>query len=398
MSRVPEKTDWLSREMFINLGPSHPTTHGVFHFKLMLDGETIKRCETEIGYLHRCFEKMSERHTWNQIIPYTDRLNYCSAMNNNVGYCLAVERLLGIEAPPRAQWIRVIVCEMMRIMDHFICVGINGVDTGAFTGFLYLFRERERLYELIEELCGARLTTAYTRIGGCAHDLPPGWLGRLSAALDELPKAIADVEALLTRNRIFLDRTRGIGRISAADAISYAYTGPCLRASGVEYDVRRAHPYLVYDDLEFDVPVESGGDVYARYLVRMEEMRQSIRILRQCVERIPEGPVMCADPRVALPDKDRVYNQMEALIRQFKLIVDGIRVPPGEVYSFTEAPNGELGFHLVADGSGKPYRCRCRPPCFPIFSSVDEICREQMIADLIATVGSLNIIAGELER
>lgn len=398
MSRLPETKDWLSKEMFVNLGPSHPASHGVFHFKLHLDGEVIKRSRTEIGYLHRAFEKEAEASTWTQVIPYTDRLNYCSAMNNNVGYCLAVERLLGIEAPRRAQFIRVIVSEMMRIMDHFICIGIGGVDVGAFTNFLYFFRERERLYALIEELCGARLTTTYARIGGVAHDLPDGWLGRLSAALDELPKAIADVDSLLTRNRIFVDRTRGVGPISREDAISYAYTGPCLRACGVDYDVRRAHPYLVYDELEFDVPLDDGCDVYARYLVRMEEMRQSIRILRQCVGKIPAGPVMCDDPRVALPPKDRVYNQMEALIRQFKIVIDGVRVPAGEAYSFTEAPNGELGFHLVSDGSGRPFRCRVRPPCFPIFSSFDEMIEGQMLADLVAALGSLNVIAGELER
>lgn len=398
MSRLEKKTDWLSKELFVNVGPSHPASHGVFHFKLHLDGETIRRCDTEIGYLHRAFEKEAEAATWTQVIPYTDRLNYCSAMCNNVGFAQAVERLMGLEIPRRAQFIRVIVAEMSRIMDHFICVGINAVDVGAFTNFLYFFTERERLYDLIEELCGARLTTNYTRIGGVAHDLPGGWLGKLSAALARLPAALADVDRLLTRNRIFVDRTRGVGTLSREEAIAYAWTGPNLRACGVGLDARKAHPYLVYDELAFDVPTDDGCDVYARYLVRMEEMRQSIRILGQCVEKIEAGPVRVDDPRVSMPDKDRVYNQMEGLIRQFKLVIDGIQVPAGEIYDFTEAANGELGFHLVSDGSGHPYRVRCRPPCFPIFSAFDRMMEGAMMADLVAALGSINIIAGELER
>jgi NADH-quinone oxidoreductase subunit D len=288
--------------------------------------------------------------------------------------------------------------ELNRVISHLFFLATHALDVGAMSIFLYAFREREFAMDLMEAYCGARLTHSAIRIGGVPLDLPEGWLDKLKAALKEVPEALKDVDRLLTRNKIFMDRTIDVGVISREDAISYSYTGPCLRACGVEHDIRKAHPYLVYDELEFDVPVDDGCDVYARYIVRMEEMWESLRILEQCVEKIPDGPVNISDRMVVLPKKEKVYTEMEAMIRQFKLITEGIKPPVGSVYSCTESPNGELGFYIVSDGSGNPYRVRVRPPCFPIFSAVDEMIEGSMIADLIAAVSSLNIIAGELER
>lgn len=396
ISNLPK--DYLDSRMILNLGPSHPATHGTLRFTLELDGETIVKCTPEIGYLHRAFEKMAEKGTYNQVIPYTDRLNYCSAMMNNVGYALAVEKLLDIQCTPRCTAIRVIVSELSRIMDHLVCIGANAVDVGALTNFWYFFRAREDIYDVIEQLCGARLTTTYTRVGGLSGDLPEGWIDRCKGVLNNVDEALSNVDRLLTNNRIFLDRMQGVGVISKDDAISFCFTGPCLRASGVAYDVRKAHPYLGYENLQFDVPMYEAGDAYARYLVRMEEMRQSRRILDQVLAKVPEGPIMVDRPDVVLPDKSRTYNQMEALIRQFKLVMEGVKPPKGEVYGCTEAANGELGFHVVSDGTGRPYRVRVRPPCFPILSAMPHMVQGQMIPDLIATLGSLNIIAGELDR
>jgi NADH:ubiquinone oxidoreductase subunit D len=283
-------------------------------------------------------------------------------------------------------------------MDHLICVGIGSVDVGAFTNFIYFFKKREIFSDLLSELCGARLTTTYTRIGGLAYDLPDGWLEKLKAAIKEVPEALNDVDKLLTRNKIFMDRTIDVGVISKEDAISFAYTGPCLRACGIDHDIRKVHPYLVYNELEFDVPTDNGGDVYARYIVRMEEMWESLRILEQCIEKIPDGPINIKDPKIILPEKSKVYGEMESMIRQFKLVIDGIKPDAGSIYSCTESPNGELGYYIVSDGSGHPYRVRVRPPCFPIFSSMDEMMNGSMVADVVATLGSLNVIAGELER
>jgi NADH dehydrogenase I D subunit len=390
--------DYLDSRMVLNLGPSHPATHGTLRFVLELDGETIIKCQTEIGYLHRAFEKQAEKGTYTQVIPYTDRLNYCSAMINNVGFALAVEKLLDIDVTPRCKAIRIIVNEFSRIMDHLVCIGANAVDIGALTNFWYFFRAREDIYDLIEELCGARMTTTYTRIGGLSADMPEGFVARAKATLPRISDAIKAVDGLLTNNRIFIDRLAGVGIISKEDAISYSFTGPCLRANGVPYDVRRAHPYLGYEHLEFDIPTRTEGDTYARYIVRMEEMRQSLRILEQILDRVPEGPYMVDRPDVVLPMKDRTYNQMEALIRQFKLIMEGVKPPKGEIYHCTEGGNGELGFYIVSDGTGHPYRVRVRPPCFPLLSAFAGMVEGQMIADLIAALGSLNIVAGELDR
>jgi NADH-quinone oxidoreductase subunit C/D len=383
----------------LNLGPSHPATHGTLRIVVTLDGEKIIGAENEIGYLHRCFEKMSETHTYQQVIPFTDRLNYCSAIINNVGYCLAVEKLLGIEAPARAQQVRLMLSEFMRISDHIICIGANLVDMGALTNFWYLFQPREEIIGLVESCCGARLLPTYTRIGGLAVDVPDDFLRNSQRILDMLPKFIDDVEKLIMKNRIFLDRVVGVGRISTEDAINYGFTGPCLRACGVPFDVRKASPYLGYDTYEWDVPIAEGGDTYARFLVRLEEMRQSIRIIQQAIRRgLPPGPVMVDNPYVALPPKERVYNEMESLIYHFKLIMHGIQPPVGETYFQVEGGNGEVGFYVVSDGTKNPYRVRVRPPCFPIFEAFPEMITGQTIPDAIATLGSLNIIAGELDH
>lgn len=391
--------DGDEQQMILNIGPAHPVTHGTLRVLARLEGETIVEAAPEIGYLHRGFEKTSEHLTYQQVIPLTDRLNYCSAMMNNVGYCMAVEKLLGIEVSKRVQYIRVIVSELSRIIDHLVCIGANLVDIGALTPFWYCFREREHVYDLLEALCGARMTTSYTRIGGLAADLPEGWVAWCRETIREkVPRAIDETEKLITRNRIFVDRTRDVGVLSADEALNRGFTGPCLRASGVPYDVRRALPYYDYDRFDFEIPVGSNGDTYDRYLVRMEEMRQSLRILEQALDGLPEGPWRAEDKRIALPPKEDVYTKFGALVRHTKLIVDGILPPEGEVYSVTEAANGVLGFYIVSDGSKRPYRIKVRPPCFPLYASLDRLSNGHMVADLVAVLGSLNIIAGELDR
>ncbi len=393
------KLDLQSEPMIINIGPSHPATHTTLRFRTTLDGETILDLEPEFGYLHRGFEKESEAATWTQVIPYTDRLNYCSAMMNNVGYAMAVEKLCGIEVPERCQYIRVIISELSRIIDHMVCIGTNMVDIGAMTNFWYLFKCREEVYKVLEELCGARLTTTYTRIGGVMEDVPEGWTDRvLAVCRGVIPRSIADVDALLTRNRIFIERTMGIGCITPKDAIALGFTGPCLRAAGVPLDLRKDHPYMVYDRFDFDVPVGEAGDTCDRYMVRMEEMRQSLRIVEQAVAGLPGGPVNVDDPRFILPPKEQVYGNIEGLMNHFKIIMEGIRVPAGEVYSATEAANGELGYYIVSKGGGGPWKIKVRPPCFNLFQGIPRLVRGHMIADLIAVLGSVNIIAGELDR
>ena len=383
----------------LNLGPSHPATHGTLRIVVTLDGETIIGADTEIGYLHRCFEKMCEVHTYQQAIPFTDRLNYMSAIINNVGYCMTVEKLLGIEVPPRAEYVRLVLSEFMRIADHLVCIGTNLVDMGALTNFWYLFQPREEIYGLVEACCGARLLPSYLRIGGLAVDVPPNFLEHSQRLVDMIPKFMNDTDKLVSKNAIFRARVDGVGPISAADAISYGFTGPCLRACGIPFDVRKSNPYLGYDTYDFDVPVADGGDTYSRYLVRMEEMRQSLRILQQAIKRgLPPGPVIVDDPYVALPPKDRVYNEMESLIYHFKLIMHGIQPPVGEAYFQVEGGNGEVGFFITSDGTKNPYRVRCRPPCFAIYQAYTKMITGQKIADAIATLGSLNIIAGELDH
>ena len=386
--------------MTINMGPSHPATHGTVRIVLTIDGETVKDSDVQVGYLHRCFEKEAEYATFTQIFPYTDRLNYVSPLCNNVGYAIAVEKLLGItdRIPERAQYIRVIVSEISRMTDHLTCLGASAMEVGAFTPFLWMIKCREWYWEILEELTGARLTHSYVRIGGVAQDLTGNFHERLLNTMARAHESIGETEKLIVKNRIFRDRMDGIAAFSAEDAIAYGWTGPCLRSTGVAYDVRKDHPYLVYDRFDFDVPVGSVGDNFDRFAVRMEEIRQSRRILEQALKQIPPGPVMIDDPRIALPPKSAVYNTIEGMIGHFKLIVDGIRVPAGEVYSYTEGGNGELGFYIVSDGTGRPYKCHVRSPCFVIMQSLSKMIQGLGIADIIPTFGMLNMIGGECDR
>lgn len=390
--------DIATEKMIVNIGPSHPMTHGTLRVQLELDGERVERAAIEIGYLHRCFEKEGEERTWSQMIPYTERLNYVSPMSNSIGYCLAVEKLLDVEAPPRAQVIRVIMAELNRIMDHIVCIGAAAVDLGALTNFWYLFNFRERIYSLMEEVCGARLMVNYPRIGGVARDLPPDWVAHCKELMDKLPSLLEEVCKLLERNRIMVDRLKDVGVISGARAIAYGFTGPCLRASGVDLDLRRDEPYMGYQNYDFKVCVRNGGDCYDRLFIRFDEMRESHKIVMQALQKLPGGDFLLRNPKVALPPKAEVYGSIEGLVNHFKLIFEGIRPPKGEVYSATEAVNGELGYYLVSDGDGKAYRLHCRAPCFPIFSALDELTRGHMVADVVAIIGGLNIVAGELER
>lgn len=382
----------------LNIGPSHPATHGTLRVMVQLDGERIHRAGVEMGYLHRCFEKMAETHPYNQVIPYTDRLNYCSAPMNNVGYCKAVERLLGVEVPPKAQAIRVILCELSRIIDHIVCTAANAVDLGALTGFFHLFTYREQVYTLFEKLCGARLTVSLTRVGGMANNPPEGWYNDVLEFCNNMSKGIDELDLLLTENKIWIMRTRDVGKISSQEAIEWGYTGPCLRAAGVGLDLRKAQPYYGYDQLDFDVPVGTSGDVYDRYLVRVAEMRESIKIIRQVAKNIPEGDFTIRDKNIVLPDKKEVYGNIEGLMNHFMLVIKGLRPPVGEVYDATEAANGELGFYLVSDNSAKPYRLKCRAPSFSIYQSLPKQITGGQVADVIAILGSQNVIAGELER
>lgn len=387
-----------SRFVPINIGPSHPAMHGTLRVMAELDGETIVRANCEIGYLHRCFEKMAETHPYNQVIPYTDRLNYCSAPMNNVGYCKAVERLLGVEIPPRAQALRVILSELSRIIDHCIAVGTGGVDLGALTGFFHLFTYREKVYNLFEKLCGARLTVSLTRIGGMAQDAPEGWLDDVLVFCNEMSEGVDEITRLMLDNKIFIKRTQGVCAVTAENAISWGYTGPLLRASGVNLDLRKSNPYYGYDGFNFDIPVGTTGDIYDRYLVRIEEMKQSISIIRQQIKNMPGGDYTIRDKNIVLPEKKDVYGNIEGLMNHFMLVIKGLRPPVGEVYDATEAANGELGFYLVSDGSANPYRLKVRPPCFAIYQSFPEVVQGAMLADAIATVASMNVIAGELDR
>jgi NADH-quinone oxidoreductase subunit C/D len=388
----------IAHPTVLNLGPQHPAMHGTFRLQAAVDGEKIIDADTEIGYLHRCFEKMSETHSYWQVIPFTDRLNYMSAMMNGVTYAMAVEKMFGVEIPKRAQYIRVILSEFSRIADHLVCIGTNLVDLGSITNFWYSFRPREEIYDLIESCCGGRLTVSYVRIGGVADDIPPDFVTRARALLDSIPKYVDDLEKMNRHNKIFKMRTEGITAVSAEDAIDWGFTGPVLRASGVPYDVRKWFPNYDYDQFEFEVPIGDRGDVYDRYLVRIEEVRQSLRIIRQALENLPEGPVQIQDRRISLPPKKGVYSNIEDLMNHFELIQDGIQPPIGEVYSYWEAANGELGFYLISDGSKRPYRLRCRGACFYIFQAFNHLVKGAYISDAVAALGSFNIVAGELEK
>ncbi|MBI4432571.1 MAG: NADH-quinone oxidoreductase subunit D [Candidatus Omnitrophica bacterium] len=436
------------RSMLLNVGPQHPAMHGIVHITVELEGETVTSADVEIGYLHRAFEKMCEQGPYNNAIPYTDRLNYVSPLINNIGYCLAVEKLLGVKAPERAQYIRVIMSEISRVTDHLTCIGASAMELGAFTVFLYMIKAREYLYEILEEVTGARLTISYARVGGLKSDLPEGFEEKCRKALKETYKILKEVEALLNKNRIFVDRLKDIGVISQQDALAYGVTGPFLRSTGVDYDVRKAQPYLVYDRLDFDIPIGEHGDNLDRYYVRMEEMHQSIRITEQALRDLPKGEISAGDfgrvltaaemvdqakmgqtgdfktvevdldptlegttkryhddvysddKRVSLPAKEDTYGNIEGLMNHFKLVMHGhgLRPPKGEAYFPVEGANGELGFYVVSDGSDRPYRVRVRPPCFAIMSALHKMVVGEMVADIVPTFGSVNMIGGELDR
>ena len=437
------------RDMFLNMGPAHPAMHGIVRILARLDGETVLGAEVEIGYLHRAFEKSCEVGGYNQAIPYTDRLNYVSPIINNVGYAMAVEKLFGITTPERCQYILTLMSEISRITDHLTCIGASAMELGAFTVFLYMIEAREFLYDLLEEVTGARLTVSYGRIGGVKADLPDGFEQGCREAIERVRKIIGECHGLLTKNRIFIDRMSDVGVISSERALAYAFTGPMLRSTGVDYDVRKAQPYLVYDRMDFVVPLGTNGDNYDRYLVRMEEIEQSCRIIEQCLDQIPPGPIftdltgepietermlelakhkesfkdLCDvkvdiaptlqgserifrdvvgtdDRRAFLPPKEEVYENIESLMNHFKLVMfgHGIEPPKGEAYQAVEGANGELGFYVVSDGSGQPYRVRCRGPCFNFLAALHEMLIGDMVADVVPTFGSVNMIGGELDR
>ena len=385
--------------MLINVGPSHPAMHGTVRVVMELSGETIERCDVQVGYLHRGFEKMCERGTWTQVYPYVDRCNYVSPMLNNVGFSLACEKMLGIEVPERCQWYRMILGELARLSDHLTCDGAMAMELGAFTPFLWMVKARELVWDVMEEETGARLTHSFGRVGGMAAPPTPGFKEHVRAVVDQIRHVMDEVKRLLLGNRIFLDRLEGVGVISVDDAVSLGWTGPALRAAGVPYDVRKSYPYLKYGEVDFDVPVGSASDCYDRFMVRIEEMEQSARIIDQCLERMPdEGPINADDPRVVLPPKDEVYTTIEGTIRHFKIVMEGLKLPAGEVYSFTEGGNGELGFYPVSDGSGMPCRVRIRPPCFYVTGGLERVITGQMVADVVPCFGSLNMIGGECDR
>jgi NADH-quinone oxidoreductase subunit D len=387
-------------KMVLNMGPSHPATHGVLRIVLELDGEIITKATPDVGFLHRGDEKIAENMTYTQFIPYTDRLDYLSPLANNVAYALAVEKLLGIEKdlPPRCQFIRVICCELARISSHLMGLGAYAMDVGAITVFLHTFTEREKIYNLCESLTGARFTTSYTRIGGLARDLPPGWTDQCRQFANEVVLNIDETETFLSRNRIFVDRTQGVGVISRADAIDYGLTGPNLRGSGVEHDLRKMQPYLIYDQLEFDVPVGSAGDCYDRYQVRIEEMRQSVRIIHQCLDKLPGGPVNVNNGKIVMPPKQGVLTRMEELIHHFINVTQGINAPPGEVYFAHENPKGELGFYINSKGGGTPHRLKIRAPSFVNLSILPHLLPGHMISDVVAILGSFDFVMGECDR
>ncbi len=390
------------RGMTLNFGPQHPATHGTLRIKMELDGEIVAKATPYIGFLHSGFEKLGERLDFNQYVTVADRMNYMSALCNDIAWHLAVEKLFGVEAPRRCQYIRVALAELSRISDHLVFLGTHALDLGAFTAFLWCFREREKLYDIIEMTTGGRMTTSYTRAGGLWADIPKGFEERAMAFCKQFPDRLREVEDLLTRNRIWIDRTKGVGVISGEDAVSYGLTGPCLRASGVVWDIRKAEPYSSYEDFEFEIPYGENGDVYDRYLMRLEEMKQSVRITEQAINKMPSGPVnVDQSAKICLPPKEKVHTEMESLIHHFEFIMPdtGPRLPAGEVYVPTESPNGELGYYIVGDGKSKnAYRARTRPPSFVNFQAFSKMVEGSLVADAVAVLGSLNIIAAELDR
>jgi len=381
----------------LNLGPTHPATHGIFQNILTMNGETIIDAEQTIGYIHRAFEKLAERRAFYQITTLTDRMNYCSSPINNIGWQTTVEKLLGVKTSKRIDYMRIIIMELARISDHLICNSVIGVDSGALTGFVYVFQEREKIYEIYEEICGARLTTNLGRIGGFERDFTPLVIKKIREFIDNLPKVIRQFEKLLLRNRIFMDRTINVGGISAERAINYGFSGPCLRAAGVDYDVRAMNPYSSYNDFEFTIPVGTNGDTYDRFCVRQEEIWQSIKLVKNALENLPEGNFHMDVPEFYLPAKEDVYSKMEALIWHFKIVMGEMDVPVGEVYHSVEGGNGELGFYLVSDGGRTPFRLHFRRPCFVYYQAFPEMVKGSFLSDAILTMSSMNVIAGELD-
>jgi NADH-quinone oxidoreductase subunit D len=393
-----ETTDLLGEKLILNMGPSHPATHGVLRLVLELDGETITKCTPDIGYLHRGDEKIAENMHYNQFVPYTDRLDYLAPIANNVAYALAVEKLMGWTLPPRGQAIRVICCELARISSHLLGIGAFAMDCGAMTVFLYTFTEREKVYNLVELLSGARFTTSYTRVGGQTRDLPDGFLDLLKKFLAEVVPVIDEVDNLLARNRIFVDRTKDIGTITKEDAISYGLSGPNLRACGIDHDLRKKHPYLGYEQYDFDVPIGSVGDAYDRYVVRMEEMRQAVRIIHQVIDKLPGGPINVTDAKNFPPPKTTVLTKMEELIHHFIVHTEGVDAPPGEIYFGHENPKGELGFYIYSMGGGTPHRLKIRSPSFCNLSILSKIMPGHLMSDTVAVLGSLDFVMGECDR
>jgi NADH-quinone oxidoreductase subunit D len=391
-------TDLLGEKLILNMGPSHPATHGVLRLVLEMDGEIITKATPDVGYLHRGDEKIAENMHYNQFVPYTDRLDYLAPLANNVAYAMAVEKLMGWRLPPRGEAIRVMCCEISRISSHLLGLGAFAMDTGAMTVFLYTFTEREKIYNLWEIISGARFTTSYTRVGGMTRDLAPEFFPRIRKFLDEFPAVVDEIDKLLSRNRIFVDRTKDVGVITKEQAIDYGLSGPNLRGSGVDHDLRKRHPYLGYEQYEFDIPIGSVGDCYDRYLVRMEEMRQSVRILNQLLARLPDGPINVNDPKNVAPPKTTVLTKMEELIHHFILHTEGPDVPPGEIYCAAENPKGELGFYINSRGGGTPHRLKIRAPSFVNLSILHEVLPGHMMSDVVAILGSLDFVMGECDR
>jgi len=384
--------------MLINIGPQHPATHGVLRLVIELDGETVIRCTPHVGYLHSSFEKLGEYRTWNQVIPLTDRMDYLAPLIYNCAYAMAVEKLMGVEVTERCKVVRVILMEMDRIFSHLLWLGTTAIDLGAFTVFLYTFQERERIYTLHENYTGARITTSATRIGGMMADLPAGWIEELEEFMDTFPRTLDEVDTLLTNNSIWVGRTQNVGTISAEEAVNFGLSGANLRASGVSYDIRKDRPYYDYETYDFDVPVGEHGDIYDRYLCRMEEMRQSLRILRQAIDRLPDGPINVDDPRVILPSKTAAMNDMESMIHHFKVVMEGVRAPVGESWFSVESSKGELGMYVVSDGGSKPVRWHVRGPSFINIAALPHMIEGALLSDVIAVNASLDIVLGEIDR
>ena len=395
---APSAEGASDQHMVINMGPQHPATHGVLRLVLELDGEIVVRLYPEIGYLHTGIEKTCEAKFYHQVVPLTDRVNYLDPLANNLGYCLAVEKLLQLEIPEKAQWLRVLLAELSRLNSHLIWLGTHAMDIGALTVFLYTFREREEILRIFEALAGQRMMTSYIRIGGLTMEPPPGFLERVRAFIQTLPEKIDEYENLLTGNPIFINRLKNVGYISAADAIALGVTGPPLRASGVDFDLRRDMPYSSYEKFNFHVPTSTAGDCWARYELRMIEMRESIKIIEQALDGMPEGAVKADAPKIVLPDREKMKTQMEALIHHFKIVTEGFSVPAGEVYMGIECGHGQMGFHVVSDGSAKPYRVHMRYPSFATLQALETMCKGQMIADVVAVIGSIDIVLGEIDR